>query len=159
MSTRQALVDRRFVLKGFGALAFSLVGSSAVCANPFADQPLHPRAKILRQTTVVVPGAKAGSPPGLTGADVDVQARGIFGIDWVITGPDTITLMLLSGSQKNQLMSTRQISGDPLMRFEIEGPETAGHSVNVQPGRYFIAFLNGSATDVRLLYRASLVPF
>jgi len=151
-------VDRRFALKGFGALVFALVGPSAVCANPFADQPLHPRAKILRQTSIVVPGTKAGSPPGLTGADVDAQARGIFGIDWIIAGRDTITLMLLSGSQKNQLMSTRQIRGDPLMRFEIEGPETAGHSANVLPGRYFVAFLNSSSTDVRLLYRASLVP-
>jgi hypothetical protein len=159
MPRRHALVGRRFLLQGSGALIITLVGPRVVSANPFADQPLHARAKILRQSTVVVPRTKASSPPGLTGADVDVQARGVFGIDWVMAGRDTITLMLLSGSQKNQLMSARQISGDPLMRFEIEGPETAGHSVNVQPGRYFIAFLNGSTSDVRILYRASLVPF
>lgn len=158
MSARESFVDRRCALQAFGALAFVVAAPFPVRANPFADQPLHPRAKVLRQAALVVPAAKGGAPPGLTGADVDLQARGIFGIDWVIAGRDTITLMLLSGSQKNQLMTTRQISGDPLMRFEIEGPETAGHSVVVKPGRYFIAFLNSTTTDVQLIYRTSLVP-
>ncbi len=112
---------------------------------------------MLRQTTLVVPAA--GSQPGVSGADVNVQARGIFGIDWVIAGNDTVTLLLLSEPQKSQLVSGRPIAGDPLMRLEIEGPETAGHSVNVMRGNYYVAFLNRQPQDVRLLYRTSLVPY
>ena len=159
MLEEHARIDRRLVVQaiGAGALAFAL--PFPAIANPFADQPLHPRAKILRQTNLTVPGTKPGSPPGVAGADVSVQARGILGVDWVISGNDVVTLLLLTGGQKTQLMSGQQVSGDPLMRLEIEGPETAGHSVNVRPGNYYVAFLNSSAQTANLLYRTSLVPY
>lgn len=152
-------INRRHAVLALGSAAIAFALPPLAFANPFAEQPLHQRARVLRQAALTIPAATPGSPPAVTGADVNVQARGVFGIDWVISGNDTITLMLLSGNQKTQLMSGRQVGGEPLIRFEIEGPETAGHSVNVSPGNYFIAFLNRSSSEVRMLYRASLVPY
>lgn len=152
-------VSRRLAVFGCVSAAFTLSLPRAALSDPFAGQPLHQRARVLRQASLVVPAPPAGAPVGVSGADVIIPGRGSFGIDWVIAGNDTVTLMLLTASQKAQLTGGRPLGGDPLMRLEIEGPETAGHSANVTQGNYFIAFLNREPSEARLLYRASFIAF
>lgn len=149
---------RRGILQG--GLAVLVLGWTARShAGPFDSLELDTRARVLYQGPITIPTPKSGSPTGLAGADIVAPQRGWIGIDWVISDKREITCMLLSGGQKMQLLQGNQPSGDPLMRIDIDGPETAGQNAQVGGGSYYVAFLNRGTTPATFLYRASFLPF
>lgn len=152
-------VSRRQILAGFQtACLASLLAPVAAWAGPFDSLELDRRARVLKQGPMVIPAA-SGAGPGAAGADILAPRRGFVGIDWVITGGVEVTIMLVTATQKAQLTSGRQPNGDPLMRFDVKGPETAGQNAQVGMGNYYVAFLNRAQNPARVLYRASFLPF
>jgi hypothetical protein len=149
---------REMLLIGAGAFASASLPAALAWAGPFDSLALDRRARVLRQGPVVVPAA-SGAGPGVAGADIVAPRRGFLGIDWVIAGKIDVTLMLLTARQKMQLSGGGRPSGEPLMRFDIAGPETAGQNAQVSQGNYYLAWLNRAQRPVQLLYRASFLPF
>lgn len=149
---------RQVVLIGAGSFICAMLPTAVAFAGPFDSIELDQRARILRQGPVAVPGS-SGTGPGLIGADVVAPRRGFLGIDWVISSKIDVTLMLLTARQKMQLSAGGQPSGEPLMRFDIAGPETAGQNAQVSQGSYYVVWLNRARRPVQLLYRASFLPF
>lgn len=149
---------RRSVLQS-GLILFGLGWPARSNAGPFDSLELDRRARILYQGPITIPAPTSSSPAGVAGADIVSPRRGWIGIDWVMSEKREITCMLLSGRQKMQLLQGKQPGGDPLMRIDIDGPETAGQNAQVGRGSYYVAFLNREATAAMLLYRASFLPF
>jgi len=149
---------REVLLIGGGAFICAVLPVVVAVAGPFDSIELDRRARVLRQGPVAVPGA-SGTGPGLAGADIVAPRRGFLGIDWVISEKIGVTLMLLTARQKMQLAGGGQPSGEPLMRFDIAGPETAGQNAQVTQGSYYVARLNRAQRPVQILYRASFLPF
>src|SRR5690348_12384834 len=155
---KERVARREILLIGSGALVYASLPVAFAQAGPFDSLELDRRARILKQGPVAVPAA-SGAGPGVAGADIVAPRRGFLGVDWVISQKIGVTLMLLTARQKVQLSGGGQPSGEPLMRFDIAGPETAGQNAQVSQGAYYIAWLNRAPRPVQILYRASFLPF
>jgi hypothetical protein len=152
------LFDRRQVLQAIGLITIADALPADAAAGPLDTQQLDRRAKVLKMDTLIVPGSGANKP-GLAGADVVAPGRGFLGIDWAIQDKHELTVMLLTGQQKIQVSKGQQPVGDPLLRVDIQGPETAGVNVQVGAGTYFIAVLNRKPPPASIVYRTSFVAF
>ncbi len=60
---------------------------------------------------------------------------------------------MLSEQQRNQLSTGKTLTGEPLMKVEIEG--TASQSVALERGTYMIAVLNREPVPVQIAFRAT----
>jgi hypothetical protein len=155
--------SRRMVLKAGFVLATAFLprlAKTAVLgeAGPIESLALDERARVLKQETVSVPASSGGSP-GIAGADIYAPARGLIGIDWALPESREFTVMIVTQQQKNILVAGRVPNEDPLLRADVEGPETAGATVVVNGGSFFIAFLNRAPRPVSFVYRASFRAF
>ena len=158
MSTQSKLATRRALIRLAG-ISCILVPLAAL-ADALDTVAVDPSARILRKALATVPAANPpGSSFGVIGADISIPGRGFLGLDWSIEGRHEVTLMVATAQQKNQLLAGHQPAGDPLMRLNIQGPETAGQDVPVGAGAYFVAFLNREPAPVQILYRASFQAF
>jgi len=153
------LFDRRGALR-LGATGLLLCGTTARGrAGVFDSVELDRRAKVLSQSTLVIPAASASGVPGVAGADVVCPRRGFFGIDWAISDKRELTVMMVTERQKSDIASGRRLSGQPLMRIPVQGPEVAGQNITVTGGRFFVAFLNAESSPARIAYRTSFQAF
>jgi len=153
----RAEFTRRALLSG-GFATLLLLHPKRGRAGPLDSIPLTPRAKVLRQGSIVVPGHSSNGP-GLAAFDIFSPARAWLDVDFAVQDKAEITLMILTPQQKAQVFGGQPLMGDPLARDAIEGPETANHSVVVGQGSYFVAFLNDELKRVTVIYRASVRAF
>jgi hypothetical protein len=128
-------------------------------SGPLDSLRLDPSAKVLRQGSIVVPGRNPGGTAGSAGSDLFSPARAWLKIDFALEDKAELTLMVLTQQQKISLSRGQPLIGDPLARVPIEGPETASHTMTVDQGNYFIAFLNDETRNIRIVYRASIRAF
>jgi len=150
--------SRRALLWGT-PLAFGGILLSGVCRAESLDAiPLTPGAKVLRKGYVSVP-ARSSNGPGLAGMDIYSPARAWLDVDFSVTEKADLTLMILTQRQKDQLSRGVRLSEDPLARVDIEGPETANHSIIVRQDNYFVGFLNDSWRPVGAIVRMSIRAF
>jgi hypothetical protein len=153
------LYHRRQALRAIGVTTIAAVIPAKVWAGPLDALELDRRARVLKQGTLVVPPPGALGEPGMAGADITTPGRGFLGIDWAIEDTRELSVMMLTVEQKSQVAKGQRPTGNPLLRVDVQGPETAGQNVEVVRGVYFLAFLNRESTTARLVYRTSFLPF
>jgi hypothetical protein len=125
--------------------------------EPFDSIKLDPHAVILDQATIVVPTPATGVPFGPVGIDITAPARGWLGIDFSLSEPKEITLLIVRASQKDRVLAGLEPLGDVLARVLLKGPEMANHEVAVVSGEpYFVAFLNYGTAPAKIIYRTSI---
>lgn len=137
------------------ALAQAVIGGG----GPVESLKLDRRARVLKRQSVAVPPAGRGSTLGIAGADIVAPARGYIGVDWALQDSVELGVLIVTEQQKAQLVAGRQPSQDPLLRVDVDGPETAGQTVIVDRGNYYVAFLNRTARPITFVYRTTFLPF
>lgn len=107
----------------------------------------------------MIPAPVRSAATGVTGVDIAAPGRGWINVDFAVQDKRKLRLMVVAEKQKAQLLAGRQLPGEPLVRIDIQGPETASHSARVTQGNYFLAFLNRESTSFEVVYRTSFRGF
>jgi uncharacterized caspase-like protein len=111
------------------------------------------QAKTLREEVLTIPAPEEGAQNAGSSSDIFVPSRGFFSIDFSVQTEAKLELVVLSEQQRNQLSTGKTLTGEPLMKVEIEG--TASQTVALERGTYMIAVLNREPVPVQIAFRAT----
>jgi hypothetical protein len=121
-------------------------------AGPLDSIPIDPAATTLhREETVMVPAS------GAVGSSIYVSGRSFLSIDFAVQPGRLVTLLVITGAQKQEMDAGKSITGRPRVRAPIDG--TASQSLTLDQGGYYVAILNSEPDPVSVTYRVSARAF
>ena len=111
------------------------------------------QAKTVREEVVTIAAPEDGAETAASGSDIFVPSRGFVTIDFSVQAEAKLGLTVLGEKQKRQLATGQKLTGEPLLKIEIEG--TASHTVSLDRGTYLLAVINREPTPTQIAYRVT----